>query len=77
MVSICVRKISWRREWHPLQYSRLKKSMDRGHYQLKNVVWGTQSPPWNPTPWHGHTITREPVRGVPGSWHPLDILLYM
>ena len=47
------------------------------HYQLKNVVWGTQGPPWNPAPRHGHTVAREPVCGVPGSWRPLDSLLYV
>ena len=28
-----VGKIPWRREWHPLQYSCLETSMDRGAWQ--------------------------------------------
>ena len=61
----------------PLQCSCLENPMDGGHYQLKNVVWGTQGPPMEPGPRHGHTVAREPVRGVPGSWRPLDSLLYV
>ena len=40
-----VRKISWSRKWHPLQYSCLENSMDRGVWQVtvhgvtKNWTW--------------------------------------
>ena len=30
-----VRKIPWRRKWQPLQYSCLRKSMDRGAWQTR------------------------------------------
>ena len=50
-----LRKIPWKREWQPLQYSCLKNSMDRGAWQALYGPWGHKK--LDTTEWLTHTHT--------------------